>query len=165
MRECAECQTCCTVAEVIEGDVRSAAHERCAHQCTTGCDIYERRPSRCAKFNCSWMHGLGDDSQRPDLTGAMLWVGQTPRGVIGFGVETRENAVLTTARRAVVDFVNGANLPLIITSYGKRPPEDSGDRVALRKAHVLRAFAMRGPFETDLGDDVLLYALAKARVS
>ena len=162
MRNCGPCQTCCTVAEVVEGTVNSPAFERCSHQCSAGCDIYESRPKRCADFNCSWMRSVGADEDRPDLIGAMIWIARTERGLIGFAVELAQDAIRTTARDAVCRFVKQVNLPLVVVSYGNKPPHDIGDRLVLCKQHVIKAAAMRGPLIETLSDDVSFYELNRA---
>lgn len=163
MRECGPCQTCCTVAEVVEGNVDKPAWQTCAHQCEAGCSIFGEltRPKVCSSFQCAWLRGVGKEGHRPDRIGAMFSVNRTGNGHIGFAIETVEGALRTTAKRMAISFVKETNLPLVVVSFGKLPPNDTGDLLVLRKEHVLRAISMRGPFVEKLSPEVSLYEFAR----
>ena len=163
MRQCGGCDVCCFVGGVPE--LPKEPHARCPHQ-GGGCGIHasENRPKVCGAFQCAWLRGIGPDDARPDKVGVMFSINRTERGNIGFAVETAPDALRTTARAMAVAFVNEANLPLVVTSYGNAPPHDTGDKVVLRKEHVIRAASMRGKLIEELGPGVSLYELARREV-
>jgi len=66
-RTCGECTACCTALPV--GEISKPQGVPC-RQCTkVGCSIYQMRPRSCRDFECQWLKGCGEDSQRPDLFG------------------------------------------------------------------------------------------------
>lgn len=69
-RACNACQLCCTTLAVPE--LEKAAGERCRFLTPRGCGIYESRPESCRTFDCGWLQGEGDVSQRPDRVGGVL---------------------------------------------------------------------------------------------
>jgi len=44
----------------------------CSQQFSEGCRQYDKRPQECRVFTCSWIEGVGKESERPDLLGAMF---------------------------------------------------------------------------------------------
>jgi hypothetical protein len=83
MRECGECQACCTLMGVRErGKLSDGSRyqldkpmgERCAHQCASGCAIHneERLPISCRIFECEWLHGKFREEERPDRSGLVV---------------------------------------------------------------------------------------------
>ncbi|TAL45238.1 MAG: hypothetical protein EPN91_02810 [Salinibacterium sp.] len=166
MRACEDCQTCCTIPAIKEGVVDKPAWQRCVHQCATGCAIYTAqigRPQVCADFRCAWHGGVGADDARPNKVGAMFWIRKTDNGHVGFAIELVANALRTTAQEMAVDFVRQTRLPLIVSLHDRRPPDDVGDLLVLKREHVLRAIAMRGPYVATLAPDVMVYEFAFAR--
>ena len=79
-RRCGPCQACCTAYGVKE--TRKPYDTRCQFQCPSGCSIYEYRPDTCRTFACAWRVGLGDDTDRPDLSGFMVTL-EMPDGAGG----------------------------------------------------------------------------------
>ena len=77
-RSCGDCQACCSLLGVkglpTYPNSYKPPRQRCEHQCTTGCAIYEDRPAPCAEFSCHWRLGLiaGDERRRPDRFGVMF---------------------------------------------------------------------------------------------
>jgi len=82
-RACGECQLCCELLAVKErGHLPSGepyafnkpTRTRCAHQCASGCAIYddERLPLSCRAFECEWLLGNFRESDRPDRSGVVV---------------------------------------------------------------------------------------------
>tara|TARA_R110000822_G_scaffold51681_2_gene134288 strand:+ start:296 stop:547 length:252 start_codon:yes stop_codon:yes gene_type:complete len=48
------------------------------NDCTTcgNCNQYEDRPRVCREYACDWKSGLGDDSDRPDISMKLLFRGR-----------------------------------------------------------------------------------------
>lgn len=66
MRQCGDCQLCCSVLPVRE--LNKPANTRCPHQrFHKGCNNYARRPAPCKLWNCVWLTGKDTgDMRRPD---------------------------------------------------------------------------------------------------
>ncbi len=68
-RSCGEgqdrCTACCKVYWIEEVDTKLG--EWCKH-CIIGegCGIYTTRPKECADYKCLWLHGSGQEDDRPD---------------------------------------------------------------------------------------------------
>ncbi len=73
-RRCGECKVCCTVLPVRAID--KAAGEPCAKLCASGCSIFDSpdRPEVCGKFRCAWLQGNLGPRDRPDRSGALVWM-------------------------------------------------------------------------------------------
>jgi hypothetical protein len=72
-RHCDECQACCEVLGIKE--IEKPPQERCQHQCSTGCGIYQIRPQSCRDYKCMWLQGaILDDDFRPDKCGVIFEV-------------------------------------------------------------------------------------------
>ena len=74
-RSCGPCTACCTSLAIKDDHLKKAAATPCPHLCADGCSIYTTRPTSCAAFRCAWLDGFGDDSDRPDLSGAIVELG------------------------------------------------------------------------------------------
>lgn len=64
-RQCGACSLCCKLIPVPP--MQKVAGEKCAHQRSTGCNIYARRPMECRVWHCKWI--INDDAaelSRPD---------------------------------------------------------------------------------------------------
>ena len=53
MRECDGCTVCCTMATVEE--LQKPCGVTCQHAIDRGCKIYDRRPTACSAYFCSWI--------------------------------------------------------------------------------------------------------------
>lgn len=70
-RECGHCDMCCVIPQIEDF---SPAQEPCPHLLDLPehrCAIYEYRPQCCRLFRCSWLRGLGETCERPDISGRM----------------------------------------------------------------------------------------------
>lgn len=68
---CGECQVCCISPAIVELD--KPLRVPCKNLVEVGCGIYEKRPSVCRKYNCTWK--LTPDSSlelRPDRLGLLV---------------------------------------------------------------------------------------------
>jgi hypothetical protein len=78
MRECGKCNLCCKVLRVEE--ISKEANTWCKN-CSRGlgCNIYNRRPESCQKFECTWLQVEElPEEYRPDKVHCFL--GQTNDG-------------------------------------------------------------------------------------
>src|SRR5947209_8748812 len=75
-RQCGECQACCTTVAVEE--LSKGFHQRCQHQCDSGCAIYGQHPSSCQSYKCLWLDGWGPEEYRPDMVGLVVNFGMSP---------------------------------------------------------------------------------------
>lgn len=81
-RLCGECNVCCTLLSVDEGDFHKQAGEVCKHLKDGRCSIYNdpSKPKICADFYCLWAinpSGLFRDSDRPDKVGCLVNINDT----------------------------------------------------------------------------------------
>jgi hypothetical protein len=142
-RQCGSCSMCCTVPLVDEGTFYKAPYTKCKHQGqseTGSCGIFntDERPNTCKKFDCAWRRGFGTDEDRPDKSGLMLSINNMNGGWWIFGIEDRDRA-LYAAKHVVIQMMNTANLPAIISKHDARPPNDLGDYVVVRRDMLPRA--------------------------
>lgn len=70
-RTCGGCTACCKTHAVDE--VQSVSGVWCRH-CTigSGCQIYDRRPESCRRYECLWLMGRGAEADRPDRLGVVM---------------------------------------------------------------------------------------------
>lgn len=76
-RRCGSCSLCCTLLRVDE--LAKPAGIPCEKlREGGGCGIHPSRPGICRSYRCAWLEGRFDESDRPDLLGAL--VDFLPRG-------------------------------------------------------------------------------------
>lgn len=128
MRQCGKCEICCEIAEVRENDFLKLAYEKCKYQCN-GCSIFGKseRPRVCSDFKCVWLNDFGNEEDRPDKNGLMISISRFNCGDWIFTIETKPNAVLTTGKTIIIDLLNNIDLPVIVSDYGVKPPNDKGN--------------------------------------
>lgn len=79
-RECGDCQLCCELIQVEELD--KPPHQKCEHQCPTGCGIYDIRPKECRVYQCQWRSDENvPDELRPDKLGCIIDIHETALGL------------------------------------------------------------------------------------
>lgn len=71
-RVCGDCQVCCMALGVPNIDDNKPEWQICSQQFFGGCRKYNDRPQECKVFTCSWIEGAGEETDRPDLLGAMF---------------------------------------------------------------------------------------------
>ena len=76
-RRCGACQVCCEV-KAITTELNKPQWSLCPHQCTAGCEIYDRRPMDCQDYSCEWLNGLFSEEDRPDRSGLLIDVVNEP---------------------------------------------------------------------------------------
>ena len=74
MRECGDCQACCTICDVEE--LQKPAGVGCNFCAAKGCAIYKKpeMPQSCRSFECFWLSNEHEmaESMRPDKCGVMF---------------------------------------------------------------------------------------------
>ncbi|PHR94810.1 MAG: hypothetical protein COA78_31475 [Blastopirellula sp.] len=72
---CGDCTACCSRLPISAGIVspeQKLAGTDCPHQCSSGCSIYQDRPSICQSFECSWITQKNwEAGWRPDHVGLL----------------------------------------------------------------------------------------------
>lgn len=171
MRECGECSTCCYLAEVEFSSYKKPAHKRCLEvidnpsQRKGSCKIYGQacRPTICNTYKCLWLEGAGEPDDRPDNSGVMLSVNDMNGGTWVFALETKPNAILTSARNIVLNVARAINLPIIVSSHGVLPPHDTGELVIVKDALLSRCRYLAGEKMHQLAADVAIYKLIDSK--
>lgn len=69
-RSCGNCTACCFTHAVTE--VNTNAGEWCNKCSKNSCSIYAARPIACRVYECWWLKGKGEESDRPDLSGFVM---------------------------------------------------------------------------------------------
>ena len=70
-RTCGTCTECCKTHPVDE--LQKLAGKWCRYRVKDkGCRVYDSRPNGCREFECQWLKGHGDETDRPDLTGIVI---------------------------------------------------------------------------------------------
>lgn len=102
---------------------------------------------------------MGVENDRPDRSGVMLSVNELNGGTWVFVIETQLGALETTGKNIILEMVRNVNFPAIVASYGKKPPEDTGDRVVVKDSLLSRCKFLIGAKLGELSDDVSIYEL------
>lgn len=97
-RTCGACHECC-----IHTPVRAfnkPADTPCLHlnvlQSCGACGIYDKRPSECRLYRCSWLEGYLSEALKPELSGVLLETARTewPRPLVWLaGFEHKPGAI------------------------------------------------------------------------
>ena len=74
MRQCNGCTECCILGTTIK-PLGIFCPEACG-----GCKIYDKRPTECRTFRCSWLAGL--NPSRPRELGAVIYLARSPAGKV-----------------------------------------------------------------------------------
>lgn len=84
-RSCGDCRICCKLPSIPE--MSKPVDTWCSHAGRgpgePGCKIYSERPEGCRAFECCWLSGLGETSDRPDKLGVMWQPVTMPDGSPG----------------------------------------------------------------------------------
>lgn len=161
-RECGGCTVCCYIGGVPE--LNKSAYSHCCHE-NGKCTIYNsyKRPLICNNFQCSWLRGIGTQEDRPDISKVMCSANVLNGGYWIFAIELSPNAVLTTGLSMVKQLVESFNIPIIVSDWGSRPPNDTGDRVVIKDSLISRSKNIMGELIQYLDDSksIGIYKLIK----
>lgn len=81
-RTCGECTACCHHLATDEPGIAHAAHVPCQRlSAASGCDAYNDRPKSCRDFSCFWLDGAGNEDDRPDRNGVIVYMGADHQGL------------------------------------------------------------------------------------
>ena len=163
-RKCGECSVCCYLGAVPE--LKKPAHKQCEYVLTNkcgSCSIYNSKelPNTCRNFLCSWRRGFGSETDRPDHNNAMFSTIHLENQIYTVAIETKENAITTTAKDMAVQMAHAQKLPIIVVKYGSKPPKDSGDYVIIHNSITHKCDRIMGEYIQHLEDDVVMYELVK----
>lgn len=78
-RSCDGCNLCCEILEVEE--IAKDSWQKCTHMCSSGCDIYERKPQACSDWECAWLKGAVRYDQKPEKSGVVAWTSREIGGL------------------------------------------------------------------------------------
>jgi len=91
-RPCGGCKACCYVLESKALDMK--IREMCQFACEAGCSKWgPDRPNECRKYRCAWAMGLGEEEDRPDLSGVLVDPRKGPRGYSLYAIEVEEETL------------------------------------------------------------------------
>ena len=165
-RTCGECYVCCHIFQIKEDNFFKPGYETCPHidlsLCNGKCSIYSRRPITCKDFLCLWKYETGSESDRPDKSGVMLYLGQFNNGTWIFALEKWKDAISTTGIQMITTTASMYDLPLIISKHDSRPPDDTGDWTLIKESIKHRCTSMMGELITYL-DNEKIYGVYKLR--
>ena len=74
MRQCNGCTECCILGTTIK-PLGILCPEACG-----GCKIYDKRPTECRTFRCTWL--AGSSPSRPKELGAVIYLAKSPIGKV-----------------------------------------------------------------------------------
>jgi len=166
-RTCGDCIACCIAAEVKFETHTKPARKVCLHVLPSEahqkgrCGIRDQacRPAACRDFECAWLRGFGLETDRPDQLGVMLSVNDMNGGRWGFAIELEPNAVLNKAASSLAAFARALPFPIIVSSYDRLPPHDTGDRVIVKDELLPRSKRLVGNVLAILDEGVKMYEL------
>jgi hypothetical protein len=159
MRKCGECEVCCEIAEVKEGDFFKPAFQKCKHQCN-GCAIFGKleRPGICNSYQCSWLRGFGNEEDRPDKNGIMMSINRINGMNFITIIELKLNSVLTTGKNIILDIMSKIKLPALVFDY-ESPLPKLGDRIIIHRDIESKCNLLKGELLEKLNDDINIYKL------
>lgn len=148
-RACGECNVCCTVAQIQDDDntLFKEAWTPCSfllNKREHHCAIYDKKPKNCTIFQCGWVKGFGTPQDSPKQNGVLVWVNKSNGGEWIYVIELTPNAATTTGKNIIMHIAHQINLPVIISKYNSRPPNDKGDFVMVKSSLLHRTNSMRG---------------------
>lgn len=163
-RKCGECSVCCFIGAVPE--LEKPAHTLCKFVKTDkcgSCSIFNSKelPSTCRSFQCSWRRGFGSDNDRPDMNGVMFSINLVETQIYIVAIETKEKAILTTAKDMAIQMVTDQKIPMIVTKHDAKPPEDTGDYVIIHDSIIDKCKNICGNQIFSLSVDVSMFELVK----
>lgn len=106
---CGNCTACCRVFAIPEFDKK--AGDWCKHcDVGKGCKIYEKRPYRCAEFQCVWLQGKlkGDllpDALRPDRCKVVFSATTNPKIMTALTMPGRPDAWKSPTVMKFIEFI------------------------------------------------------------
>jgi len=161
-RECGECDVCCVVAEVNEGQFNKPACVACPYLNKTGtkrCGIFGKaqRPQICSDFKCGWLRGAGKNKDRPDKSNVMVSVNNFNGGRWIFVLDNKKDAHKTTGKSIIIEMINKFNLPAIVLDYDHLE-KGKGDYVIITDNMKPRSSQILGDLIEDF-DDMKIYKL------
>lgn len=74
MRDCGDCTKCCTWLSGEAHGYKFGNGKSCKFLCSSGCSIYEDRPSVCKTYYCAWSQELIDEKYKPNKCGFIISV-------------------------------------------------------------------------------------------
>lgn len=158
-RTCGGCTVCCHVAEVKEGIVQKPACTACPFL-DHGCKLFDKpdRPTVCNSFQCSWLRGYGDTSDRPDKSRVMVSVNRINGGTWITVMNLDKEAHLTTGKKIIVDVASKVNYPVIVVESNNLE-KGRGDYVIIKQSLESRSNRIKGQFISKYTDTMNLYKL------
>jgi hypothetical protein len=90
VRPCDGCTSCCYLLPVEE--LNKPLRQMCKYA-NKGCTIWAPKeleseyPDECRKYRCAWILGLGEEEDRPDLSGVLVDIRKGPCGLGLYAIE------------------------------------------------------------------------------
>lgn len=166
-RECGDCSVCCVVGAVPAIDKPAFTKCKYMETCESGsCSIfndYDKLPMICKFYDCAWKQGLGGPYDKPNKIGVMF----TPNIIDGqkyvTAVEIVEGGITDSKCDAMIIDLANFNVPMIVSAYGKKPPEDTGDWVIIPAPILKNCWRIAGKEVYRWTDDLAMYELIKGK--
>lgn len=163
-RECGECHVCCTVGGVPA--IQKLPGQPCGFECD-GCSLFGRpeRPVACNEFRCAWLEGIGEEHDRPDVSGIMVSIADLNGGTFAFALETRRRALWGSGRHMIKAMASKIPLPIVVSRFESKYPNDTGDLVVVRGDLAKRAKKMMGAFVGIVGPRLNAYKVKSTKAA
>ena len=116
------------------------------------------RPKTCREFTCSWLQGYGDEKDRPNESGILVYEQNINNGHWIIFIETEEGAIFKS-KSIVEDIINKRNTAGIVVKYGSK--DFIGDLTIVKNKDLERAKTMVGVNVGWITDDIGIYELIK----
>ena len=164
-RLCGSCTVCCTEEGRLdfsfnENGFIKEDNKTCPYLDTTCnmCGVHKDRPKVCRDFDCSWIYGFGEEKDRPDKSGLLVYEQNINNGHWIIFLETEKGA-LFNSKSMVLDIINKRNTAGIVVKYGS--DDFVGDWTVVKNKDLDRAKSMVGENIGWISDNVGVYELKR----
>jgi len=165
VRKCGDCTVCCTMTSIGDRLINGTrlikeGGKDCPllNNTCTGCSVYEIRPKTCRDFNCSWLQGYGDEKDRPNKNGILVYEQNINNGHWVIFLETKKDAIFNS-KSIVEDILNKRNTAGIVVKYGSK--DFIGDLTVVKNKDLERAKTMVGEKVGMINEDIGVYKLIR----
>lgn len=148
MRKCGECSVCCVIGAVPE--LEKPAHTPCQfikkNSCGS-CSIFNKKdlPNTCKNYRCAWLNNFGNEENRPDKCGVMFTRNLLENQIYYTAIEIEKNAIHSdVVKNMWIQISECEKIPIIVISYDKKPPHDTGDFIIIHDDIIHRCSRIAG---------------------
>jgi Fe-S-cluster containining protein len=162
-RECGTCNACCVAPafEDKENNIFKLSNVNCPKLDTSKkdkqCLIYEKRPSVCRSFICSWIKDFGDENDRPDKNKLLIFNREFNNGHWFVILEMEKDALFNYGENIVHDILSKYDTACIVLKYQSN--NLVGDLAVINEKIKHRCENMIDEFIGNLGEELEVYTL------